>query len=302
MKKHCIAMLLAGIVAAFFAWLIGLPVLRLKSDYLAIATLGFADINRAVIQYDKLGPLTNGSNLLYGFTSFASFNLSLGGTTLHLETVMPFLFSGICIAIILLLINSTYGRAFKAIRDDEVAAEAMGINLARHKQFAFCLSSFFAGVGGALLGSHLSTIDPKMFNFLLTFNVLMFVVAGGLGSLTGSLLGATIVTILLEWLRAIEEPMRQIVENAGVEGAVILQKVREGKGDYGYNARTGEFEHFMATGVIDPAKVTRSALENAASVSAMVLTTESLVADKPDPKADAAMAAAAQGGGMGGMY
>lgn len=75
------------------------------------------------------GPLTNGSNLLYGFTSFASFNLSLGGTTLHLETVMPFLFSGICIAIILLLINSTYGRAFKAIRDDEIAAEAMGINL-----------------------------------------------------------------------------------------------------------------------------------------------------------------------------
>ena len=95
----------------------------------------------------------------------------------------------------------------RCIRDNEIAAGVMGINVFRYKVLSFCVGAFFAGVGGALLGSHLSTIDPKMFNFLLTFNVLMFVVAGGLGSLTGSLLGATIVTILLEWLRAIEEPM-----------------------------------------------------------------------------------------------
>ena len=99
--------------------------------------------------YEGFGPLTNGSNLLYGFTSFASFNLSLGSVTLHLETVMPFLFSGICIAIILLLINSTYGRAFKAIRDDEIAAEAMGINLASHKRMSFIISSFFCPVSPA---------------------------------------------------------------------------------------------------------------------------------------------------------
>lgn len=109
-------LILAGFIAALFAFLIGLPVLKLKSDYLAIATLGFAEIIRAAVVYEGFGPLTNGSNLLYGFTSFASFNLSLGGTTLHLETVMPFLFSGVCIAIILLLINSTYGRAFKAMQ------------------------------------------------------------------------------------------------------------------------------------------------------------------------------------------
>lgn len=127
-------LILAGFIAALFAFLIGLPVLKLKSDYLAIATLGFAEIIRAAVVYEGFGPLTNGSNLLYGFTSFASFNLSLGSVTLHLETVMPFLFSGICIAIILLLINSTYGRAFKAIRDDEIAAEAMGINLACQPQ------------------------------------------------------------------------------------------------------------------------------------------------------------------------
>ena len=102
-----IALIVATVSAAFLGFLIGMPTLRLNGDYLAIATLGFAEIIRAAVVYEGFGPLTNGSNLLYGFTSFASFNLSLGGTTLHLETVMPFLFSGICIAIILLLINST---------------------------------------------------------------------------------------------------------------------------------------------------------------------------------------------------
>ena len=95
----------------------------------------------------------------------------------------------------------------------------MGINVFRYKVLSFCIGAFFAGVGGALLGSHLSTIDPKMFNFLLTFNVLMFVVAGGLGSLTGSILGATVITILLEWLRAIEEPMNLgFIELPGIPG------------------------------------------------------------------------------------
>ena len=95
-----LCLILAGCVAGVFAWLIGLPVLKLKSDYLAIATLGFAEIIRAVVQYEKLGPLTNGSNLLYGFTGFADFHLG----SLKLTTVMPFLFSGICIFIIV------YGR------------------------------------------------------------------------------------------------------------------------------------------------------------------------------------------------
>ena len=108
-----LALIAGGIVAAIFAYLIGLPVLRLKSDYLAIATLGFAEIIRAVFQWDKLGPLTNGSNLLRNFPAFKS-------------VLYPFVVSGICIAIIVMLINSTYGRAFKAIRDDEIAAEAMG--------------------------------------------------------------------------------------------------------------------------------------------------------------------------------
>ena len=99
--------------------------------------------------------------------------------------------------------------------------------------------------------------------------------------------------------RAIEEPLRQIVANAGLEGAVIVQKVKDAEGDYGYNARTGNFEHLMATGVIDPAKVTRVALENAASIAGMFLTTECVIAEKKEE--NPAPAAAPGMGGMGGM-
>ena len=148
-----LALFLGGCVAAAVAWLIGLPVLRLKSDYLAIATLGFAEIIRAIFQWDPLGPVTNGANALKSFPTFSSFNIQNadGKVILRLSTFVPFLLAGVCVAVIVLLINSTYGRAFKAIRDDEVAAEAMGINLARHKRLAFCISSFFAGVGGGPL-------------------------------------------------------------------------------------------------------------------------------------------------------
>ncbi len=163
------ALVAAGIVAAIFAYLIGLPVLRLKSDYLAIATLGFAEIIRAVFQWDKLGPLTNGSNLLRSYPTFKS-------------VIFPFVVSGICIAIIVMLINSTYGRAFKAIRDDEVAAEAMGINLAHHKRIAFTVSSFFAGISGALLAMYQTTIQASMFKSAMTYEILLIVVIGGISS------------------------------------------------------------------------------------------------------------------------
>ncbi|MDE7396360.1 MAG: chaperonin GroEL, partial [Muribaculum sp.] len=100
--------------------------------------------------------------------------------------------------------------------------------------------------------------------------------------------------------RAIEEPLRQIVANAGVEGAVVIQKVKEGSGDFGYNARTGEYQHLMQSGVIDPAKVTRVALENAASIAGMFLTTECVIADKKEENPAPAMPAGGMGG-MGGM-
>ena len=196
-----LAMILAGLVAAFFAWLIGLPVLRLKSDYLAIATLGFAEIIRAIFQWDRLGPVTNGANALKSFPTFSSFNIenANGEVVLRLSTFVPFLLVAVCIGIMVLLINSTYGRAFKAIREDEIAAEAMGINLARHKQFAFCLSSFFAGVGGAMLAMYQNSVQAKSFTSAMTYEILLIVVIGGIGSVTGSCIGSFLFVACSEW-------------------------------------------------------------------------------------------------------
>lgn len=181
-----LALIASGLIAAAFAFLIGLPVLRLKSDYLAIATLGFAEIIRAVFQWDKLGPLTNGSNLLRSFPTFQS-------------VLYPFIVSGICIALIVMLINSTYGRAFKAIRDDEIAAEAMGINLAHHKRLAFVISSFFAGISGGLLAMYQTTIQASMFKSAMTYEILLIVVIGGIGSVTGSCISSFLFIACSEW-------------------------------------------------------------------------------------------------------
>ncbi|MDR2606018.1 MAG: branched-chain amino acid ABC transporter permease [Oscillospiraceae bacterium] len=196
-----VALILAGLAAALFAALIGLPVLRLKSDYLAIATLGFAEIIRAIFQWDKLGPVTNGSNLLRKFPTFDSFNITdaNGNVIFYLSTFVPFIIVGICIFLIVLLINSSYGRAFKAIRDDERAAEAMGINLFVHKELSFVISSFFAGVGGALLAMYQTTVQASAFKSAMTYEILLIVVIGGLGSVTGSCIGSFLFIAASEW-------------------------------------------------------------------------------------------------------
>ena len=185
-----VALILAGLAAAAFAAVIGIPVLRLKSDYLAIATLGFAEIMRAIFQWDKLGPITNGSNILRKFPYFTT-------------TLTPFIISGICIAIILLLINSSYGRAFKAIRDDEIAAEAMGINLFKHKLLSFVISSFFAGIGGAMLAMFQTTIIASTFKSSLTYEILLIMV---IGSVSGSVIASFLYIACSEWwLRFLDE-------------------------------------------------------------------------------------------------
>ncbi|MEY8355031.1 branched-chain amino acid ABC transporter permease [Lachnospiraceae bacterium 54-53] len=189
-----LALIIAGLLAAGVAALIGIPVLRLKSDYLAIATLGFSEIIRAVIAAPQLNKITNGS---YGLKSIPGFP----------NLFVAFGLCALCILLMVLLINSSYGRAFKALREDEVAAQAMGLNLFRYKELAFIISSFFTGVGGGLLAIFMRSIDSKTFSINLTYDVLLIVVLGGIGSITGSVIGAFLVTAGREWLRFFDNPL-----------------------------------------------------------------------------------------------
>ena len=204
------AMLLAGAVAALFAYLIGLPVLKLNSDYLAIATLGFAEIIRAIFQWSALGKVTNGANMIIKFPNFSSFNITdaSGKVIFRLSTFVPFLVAIVCIAIIVKLINSSYGRAFKAIREDEIAAEAMGINLAKHKMLSFCISAFFAGIGGALFAMFATNAQAMVYTSTMTYEILLIVVIGGIGSVTGSVIATFLYVACSEWfLRFLDVPV-----------------------------------------------------------------------------------------------
>jgi len=166
--------------------------LRLRGDYLAVTTLGFSEIIR--IWITNAQSITNGA---LGIKDIPPLN---DVRYIFLVTLISFVF-------ITLLVNSSYGRAFKAIREDEIAAEAMGINLFWHKNLAFMVSAFFAGIGGGLYGALLGTVDPKNFLFTLTYNFLLIIVLGGMGSITGSAIGAIIVTAGLEYLRFFDEPL-----------------------------------------------------------------------------------------------
>ena len=202
------ALIAAGLVAAFAGFLIGAPVLRLRDDYLAIATLGFSEIIRVV--FTNLQSVTNGSLGLKGLPRFTNMWWAWG--------------TAIATAVFLVsLIRSSYGRAFKAIRDNEIAAESMGIDIFRMKLLSFVISAFIAGVGGALLGHHLTTIDPKQFQFLKTFDILLIVVLGGIGSISGSIIAAVVITVSMEALRFLDGPLNFIVfRTDGVPGVRMV--------------------------------------------------------------------------------
>ncbi|WP_448374845.1 branched-chain amino acid ABC transporter permease [Fervidobacterium sp.] len=187
------ATIIAGLVAAFGAFIIGFPVLRLSGDYLAIASLGFSEVLRILAL--NLQSITNGSLGLKGLPNYTNIWWSWG-----------WLF--VTIIFIVSLVKSSYGRALLAIRDNSIAAEAMGINVFKHTLMSFVISGFFAGVSGALYAHWLTTIDPRITTFgpILTYYVLIMVVLGGLGSISGSVVGAIIFAFLMEWLRAFEQP------------------------------------------------------------------------------------------------
>jgi branched-chain amino acid transport system permease protein len=184
------AILMAGLLAAIFGFLIGAPVLKLTDDYLAIATLGFSEIIRIVII--NLQTVTNGA-------------LGLKGIPQQTNLMWSWSIAIVITLFIYLLMEGSYGKAFKGIREDEIAARSMGINLFKHKVMSFTIGSFFAGVGGGLLAASLGTIDPTMFKFALTFNVLLIVVLGGMGNILGTVVSAIIITISMEGLRFLDE-------------------------------------------------------------------------------------------------
>lgn len=187
-----VALILGGLLAALVAILIGLPVLRLKSDYLAIATLGVSEIIRIVFTNAK--SITNGALGIKSIPAMPTMWVFFGVAILS-------------VALMSLLINSSYGRAFKAIREDETAAEAMGINLFKHKVMSFAIGAFFAGIGGGLLASLLATVDPKQFYFTVTYNFLLIIVLGGMGSISGTVIASFVVTAGLELLRFFDSPL-----------------------------------------------------------------------------------------------
>ena len=184
-----VALVLGGLAAAVAGWLVGLPSLRLRGDYLAIVTLGFGEIIRVLIlNIEAVG----GARGLPGIPPWADFF---------------WVFLGVAVVITLArnLAHSTHGRAMFAIRDDEIAAEALGVDTTRYKVAAFVIGAFFAGVAGGLFAHYLSYLNPNTFTFLKSIEVIAMVVLGGMGSLSGSVLAAIVLTLLPEVLRPVKD-------------------------------------------------------------------------------------------------
>jgi branched-chain amino acid transport system permease protein len=204
-QMQLIASLLVGGVAAGMAgFLVGLPSLRLRGDYLAIVTLGFGEMIRVIVS-----------------------NLEIFGRALGLSSIpqtSSFMMIWFCVFVVVLaarrIQSSTHGRSLLAIREDEVAAEAMGVDTTSYKVRAFVISSFFAGVAGALFAHFVPIINPGSFTFVKSIEVVTMVVAGGLGSISGSIIAAVVLTLLPEVLRSL------FIQIGGLEGgASLAQKV-----------------------------------------------------------------------------
>ena len=185
------ALLLGGVLAAVIGFTIGAPALRLHGDYLLIVTFGFSEIIRLVLI--NLPSFTNGAMGLKGVPYLSGLVWTVGGAALTVILTNR-------------LINSSYGRALKCVREDEIAAEAVGVNLYRHKTLAFVFSSFFVGIAGGLYAQVLGTVDPNTFRPALTYAVMTMAILGGIRSLTGGVLAAGIYTMASELLRSVEEP------------------------------------------------------------------------------------------------
>lgn len=188
-----LALLIGGIAAAVFGIIIGIPVLRLKGDYLAIVTLAFGEIIRSVItNLDFLG----GAGGLRGITKYK--NTASAFTAVFVVLVLT-------VIIIRNLVKSRHGRAICSIRDNVIASESVGINVVFYKLLAFVTAAFFAGIAGVLYGHNLGILKPNTFDFNKSIEILVIVVLGGMGSITGSIISAIVITLLPEVLRGLED-------------------------------------------------------------------------------------------------
>jgi branched-chain amino acid transport system permease protein len=203
-----VALLAGGLVAAAFGFLTGFPVFRVRGDYLAIVTLGFGEVVRGLA--NNLQGLTNGPLGLKGLQPYTNLWWSWGVAI-------------VTVGVVTALVNSGWGRGMQAIREDETAARAMGVDSFRHLLLAYILSAFFFGVGGGLLAHLITTISPSLFTFFLTFNLLIIIVVGGLGSTTGAVIAAIVFTGAGEWLRLVEEP--QVLWGYAIPGIPGLRMV-----------------------------------------------------------------------------
>jgi branched-chain amino acid transport system permease protein len=183
------ALLMGGLLAAVAGFVVGAPSLRLRGDYLAIVTLGFGEIIRVVIR--NIRPL-GGALGLDGIPRYTNFFWTFAFVALTTYTVVS-------------MVHSTYGRGFIAVHDDEVAAEAMGLNTTRYKIIAFVVAAFFAGVAGGLYSHLFSSINPKEFDFMKSIEIVVMVILGGMGNTPGVILAAILLTLLPEFLRPIEQ-------------------------------------------------------------------------------------------------
>lgn len=184
-----LALIAAGFVASLFGLIVGIPSLRLKGDYLAITTLGFGEIIRVFVQNLQF---LGGARGFTGIPKLAN-------------SFWVFSTAALMIFFIYNLINSTYGKAFLAVRDDEIAAEAIGISSTRIKVVAFVTGAFFAGMAGGLYGHFVTYINPAQFSFLKSFEIVVMVIIGGMGSIIGVALSAALLTILPEALRTVSQ-------------------------------------------------------------------------------------------------
>jgi branched-chain amino acid transport system permease protein len=187
------AIIVGGLMAALAGFIVGAPSLRVRGDYLAIVTYGFSEIIRSL--FNNLQNITNGPLGLKGLPTYTNLWWTVSWAI-------------ITVIVVRRIVDSSYGRALKSIRDDEVAAENLGINLFKHKVLAFVIGAFFAGVAGGLLGSLLMTIDPNSFSILFTYQIITIILLGGLGNITGSVVVAIGFAFLMEALRFVEMPMK----------------------------------------------------------------------------------------------